>query len=551
MIEANSRRDLGDGSGRTALVDGSVVGGYRLTYLASGGQSVVYKGEKLGKIVVLKEVETSNTREVPALLSEKSLLERLNHPGLINYHSFLCEKGFYYLVVEYVAGKPLSHLLEQNQQQAVDDVAEWGVQLCDIFEYLHQQQPPIIYRDLKPDNVMLVNGKVKLIDFGIARLHKGGDKQKDTELMGSRLTASPEHYGGSETDARSDIYTLGATIYELLTGGKRKQVGAFAFAPVRELRPEVPAALEAALARSLEFKPADRFGSAREFGDAILQAMGKPPRPAGLSGTRTEPVASPAPRKRGRFAVTVLALLLLAAALGVATTQINFGPGPSEYPPSTGVQEASLRGELFGAGQTSAGPVVFMGEDVGLFAVTAWEKESALDRAKTLAERLNRFYKTGCLQCGGSNLEPADIRVGRYKDSGEVVVFYAHIHGDAPPLHGPMLLATVDAEQAKSMGKPARLVAYYWRDIVRDILSLSRGFPVQDSALGLELADALQKARGQLRPEASSVDNLREILRQTTGKQALAFQELFLKVPERQPTLDSFAKVEGYEPLRD
>ena len=127
MSEANSRRDLGDGSGRTALVDGTVIGGYRLTYLASGGQSVVYKGEKLGKTVVLKEVETSNTREVPALLSEKSLLERLNHPGVISYHSFLCEKGYYYLLFDSGTISSLSPPFVLTPCAAAHVVSSWGV----------------------------------------------------------------------------------------------------------------------------------------------------------------------------------------------------------------------------------------------------------------------------------------------------------------------------------------------------------------------------------------------------------------------------------------
>lgn len=549
-MSKHARRALGDGSGRTALVDGSVVGGYTVTYLAAGGQSVVYKGEKLGKVVVLKEVSAASTKEVPALVSEKALLERLNHPGLVGYQSFLTEDGHYYLIVEYVPGKPLSQFLDSEHLPDVDEVVDWGVQLCDVFEYLHRQTPPIIYRDLKPENVMLVDGKVKLIDFGIARLHKGGDRQKDTELMGSRMTASPEHYGGAETDARSDIYTLGATIYELLTGGRRASVGAFAWAPVRQLRPEVPAQLESVLARALEFKPPDRYGSAGEFADALLKAMGKPPRSAPTPTASASPAPPPRNRSKGALLVLVVLAMLAGAALSKVKLEGLITPG-SEYPPSTGVQEASLKGELFGAGKVGDNSVVFMGEDIGLFQVTGWEKESPETRAKTLADRLNRFYRTACLACGGSNLEGPDIRVGRYTPTGEIVVFYAHIHGNQPPAHGPLVLATVDEAQAKALGKPARFVAYFWRDLVRDILQLSRALPVKDSALGSELTGALEKARGQLDPKGETVENLRQILRQTTASQAFKLRELFLEIPERQSVPDTFANVKDYEPLRD
>lgn len=556
------RKPLGDGSGRTVLENGSTVGGYLLTFLAAGGQGVVYRGEKLGRTVVLKEVEASNTRETPALISEKSLLERLSHPGLLKFHSLLNEDGYFYLVVEHVDGRPLSDLLDPSDLPSVEDVADWAVQLCDIFDYLHSQRPPIIFRDLKPENVLLgSNGRVKLIDFGIARLYKGGDRQQDTHMMGSRVTASPEHYGGSETDARSDIFTLGATVHDLLTGGARRQTGAFEFAPVRETRPEVPVGLEAALVKATSFKPFERFSSAGEFANAILLAMGKPARKfatrEGTPGGRRAPESGGDNSDKGgkgsksKKLLLALALLLVLGAAGVSQSGLLDPPAPvSEYPPSTGVQEVSLKGDLFGSGKVGSSEVVFMGEDIGLFEVTAWEGETAPVRAKTLADRLNRFYQSACLACGGSNLESPDIRVGRYSSTGDLVVFYAHIHGNAAPAHGPLVLATVDAEQAKALGQPVEEVAYYWRDIVRDILSLSRGFPVNHSALGEELAAALGKARGQMRPQGDSVENLRRILAQTTGKESLKFREQFLKIPARPITPDSFVNVQGYEPLK-
>ena len=541
------RRDLGDGSGRTVLPDGSMVGGYRVRFLAAGGMSVVYLGEKLGKQVVLKEVASTNTRDAPFLIQEKMLLERLKHPGLITFYSFLSTQAYYYLVVEYVEGEPLSSYLNSEQIAAVEDVADWAVQLCDIFEYLHQQKPPIIYRDLKPENVILTGDRVKLIDFGIARLHKGGTRDKDTQLMGSRSTASPEHFGASETDARSDIFTLGATLYELLTGGRRQPQGPFEFAPIRELRPDVPAALEAVLTKALQLKPAERYSSARELGDAILQAVGRPPRPkVEASAQQPEPRAK---KRRSPLKVAVVAAML-AGAVGFGLTRVELLTNPaSEFPPSTGVQEASLKGDLFAAGKMKDGPVVFLGEDIGLFQVSSWKEGTALERADTIATRLNRFYKTACLGCGGSNLEPPDIRVGLDEATGEIVVFYAHIHGTDPPVHGPLLLTTVDADQARLLSKPAADVAYYWRDLMRDTLALSRGFPVQNSALGKELSGALARARGQLKPQGDTVENLREILRQTTGKEALKMRETFLQVPARQNLPDLFQMVMGYRPL--
>lgn len=529
----SQRRDLGDGSGRTALVDGSMVGGYKVSYLASGGMSVVYKGEKDGQTFVLKEVLTTNSREVPSLISEKTLLERLNHPALISYHSFFNENGYYYLVVDYVPGEPLAKFLKDGTPPPVSDVVDWALQLCDVFIYLHQQSPPVIYRDLKSENILLCDGQVKLIDFGIARVHKG-TRQSDTELMGSPVTASPEHYGGAETDARSDIYTLGATIYELLTGGRRLQVGAFAFASVRQLRPDVPEALDKVLLKALEFKPAERYQTATEFRNAILRAMGRPVPSEATSTTQDKS------RAKIGFALAALACLLLLG--GVAASRL-LGVSNKSY-------KNSLEGNLFAAGSVDGQPVVLMGEDVGLFRVTAWEKERPEERAKTLAKRLNTFYHSPCPACNTTALEPADIKVGRFVETGEVVVFYAHMHGFDKVHWGPELLATVDEEQARNFKVAPRFLAAYWRDLLRDTVSLSRGFPVANSALGEQLTQALTEARGDLSGDEATVENLKSILRKTTASQASALRTLFEKVPERQPEPDQFGGVKGYEPLR-
>lgn len=212
--------------------------------------------------------------------------------------------------------------------------------------------------------------------------------------------------------------------------------------------------------------------------------------------------------------------------------------------------QASLEGPLFGAGEVDGRPVVFMGEDIGLFCATPWKAESGADRARVLAARLNTFYKSPCPSCGGSALEPNDIKVGRYSETGDVVVFYAHMHGYDHLHWGPELLVTVDSAQAKALQTTPRYLASYWRDLLRDTVALSRGFSVENSALGEELAQAFRQAREQLEDD-STVENLRAILQQTTATQALALQSLFARVPDRRPAKDDFGGIEGYEPLRD
>lgn len=557
MSEAQvQRRALGDGTNRTALVDGSKVGGYTVTYFAAGGMSVVYKGEKLGRTVCLKEVDASNTREVPSLVSEKNLLERLSHPGVQRYETFFNENGFYYLVTEYIPGRPLSAYLDEENPPAPDTVMDWGIQLCDVFSYLHAQSPPVIYRDLKSENILLTDNRVKVIDFGIARIHKGS-RQKDTELMGSPVTASPEHYGGAETDARSDIYTLGATLYELLTGGRRKQVGAFRFAPVRELRPEVSAELEAVLDRALEFKPENRYQNAEEFKHALMAAAGrKVPKGAPIprAGSKS---ASEKPSLGKRILPVLLVFLLLAGAgLGAAAHMGLLGEGvtlPSlgGPPPQKNSHEASLEGNLFAVGDVDGKMAVMVGEDMGLFEITGWEKETANERAGTLAKRLNTWYHSPCLECNKSALEPEDIKVGRYTATNDIVIFYCHMHGEDVVHWGPTVLVTVTPKQAEALGTAPRFLASYWRDLMRDIINLSRGFALEGSVLGTELSGALSRARSELKPEESDVSNLRRILRETTGKEALKLRTVFLKVPEdSKPDSDVFRNVEGLETLR-
>jgi len=129
--------------------------------------------------------------------------------------------------MEFIEGKNLDNSIPTDRNEFLEEKEAfiWTWQLYEIFEYLHSQKPPIIYRDLKPQNVIKdLDGRIRLVDFGIARTYKA-HKSTDTEAMGTALTASPEHYGGCQTDERSDIYTIGATVHYLLTGGKSPRRG--------------------------------------------------------------------------------------------------------------------------------------------------------------------------------------------------------------------------------------------------------------------------------------------------------------------------------------
>lgn len=292
----------GKGS-ETILPDGTLLKEkYCTEFLAVGGMSLVYRARCQERQWLLKEVPASDARALLALGQEKSLLERLDHPSIVKSHEMFEEDGYYYLVRDFVEGQTLEQLLPAEGFLEQRLVLEWALRLCSVLDYLHSQNPPVIYRDLKPKNVIKdENGKLMLFDFGIARSFKEG-KSQDTVNLGSALTASPEHYGG-QTDARSDLYTLGATLHYLLTGGQAERESPFQFPSVREVNPQVTLSFDLIIARCLERKPEDRFQNAQELAQALLECNTRPGAQA----------LAPAPASNLKWAWGAVPLVLLLA----------------------------------------------------------------------------------------------------------------------------------------------------------------------------------------------------------------------------------------------
>ncbi|MBR0518965.1 serine/threonine protein kinase [bacterium] len=252
------------------LPDNTVLRGYRISYMTCGGMSVVYKGFKEGKKYVIKEVSSTDSRNVMSLIQEKAVLERLDHPGIVQVIELFDEDGYYYMVTEFIDGVTVDRRLPPGENNFLSEtvVRDWAYQLFDIFEYLHNQTPPVIYRDLKPKNIMIdKEGHLKLIDFGIARTYKKG-RHQDTEHMGSMVTASPEHYG-AQTDARSDIYTIGATLHYILTNGKTMECNAFDIPSVKVFNKNVTDQFAKVIEKALMIQPNDRFQTVAEMRDAL------------------------------------------------------------------------------------------------------------------------------------------------------------------------------------------------------------------------------------------------------------------------------------------
>jgi WD40 repeat protein len=205
-------------------------GRYVIVSLAGrGGYGAVYKARDTSfgnRLVAIKEMNQSslNAQEfvsaTNALYREALLLANLLHPNLPRIYEQFTENGRSYLVMDFIEGETLDDLIRKlpGRRMSVERALHLALQLCSVLEYLHTRQPPIIFRDLKPANVMITPaGHVFLIDFGIARHFKPGQK-KDTAALGSSGYAPPEQYGKSQTTIRADIYSLGATLHELLSG---------------------------------------------------------------------------------------------------------------------------------------------------------------------------------------------------------------------------------------------------------------------------------------------------------------------------------------------
>ena len=251
---------------------GSLVGDkYKvLNVIGKGGMSTVYlaMNEKANKQWAIKEVrkDTSTNFQVvrQSLITETNLLKELSHPYLPSIIDVIEEEGRFLIVMDYIEGNTLEKALNLMGAQPQEYVIDWGIQLCDVLEYLHTRKPPIIYRDLKPGNIMLrPDGTITLIDFGIAREYKES-QAGDTSYLGTKGYAAPEQFGGrGQTDARTDIYNLGATLYHLVTGHNPSEPP-YEFYPIRYWDQQLSPGLEQIITRCIQNNPADRYQSCAE-----------------------------------------------------------------------------------------------------------------------------------------------------------------------------------------------------------------------------------------------------------------------------------------------
>jgi serine/threonine-protein kinase len=337
-----------------------LAGRYRIARLvARGGMGAVYQAEDTrlgGAPVAVKEMSSSFVRgdteaferAVADFRREAAMLARLRHPHLPRVSDQFDEQGKHYLVMEFVEGRTLLDVLRRaGGRLPIEQALDYAGQLCDVLSYLHSQNPPIIYRDLKPSNVMVVSddgrrtmddskqqapssivyglsSQLVLIDFGIARFYRPG-QAGDTAIYGTTGYAPPEQYGRGQTDQRTDIYALGVLLHQLLTGHDPTTTP-FALPPPRSVNPAIPPHVADALSRAAAVDREARFADIASFRAALRPNAAPEPsvvrRSADQAASNVPKAPAAAPARRATsglvWAIVGIAGVLLIGALALA-----------------------------------------------------------------------------------------------------------------------------------------------------------------------------------------------------------------------------------------
>lgn len=321
-----------------------------LELIGQGGMGAVYKAEDLrltGRLCAVKEIlpdasgqPTDLAQMQDQFYREASILARLDHPSLPKVSDYFTESGRELLVMDYVPGRDLKALVDEARRDstflAEQDILDWAGQLCDALEYLHSQEPPVLHRDIKPSNIKLTpRGAIKLVDFGLVKVLAADDSRTVTVVQGrGTVQYTPlEQYGGDtgHTDARTDIYALGATLYHLLTGSspadaKQRFLKPGALTPIRQVNPRVSPRTERAVLRAMAMHPDERPASVVEVRTALL---GQKAAEHAAAGGPAQPVDRwlDALRANRWLAGAALGLIVLALLISLLSPRLPAQPG--------------------------------------------------------------------------------------------------------------------------------------------------------------------------------------------------------------------------------
>ena len=391
------------------------------------------------------------------------MLAHLQHPNLPSIFDHFEENGRWYLVMSFIEGETLADYLSHTQdgKLALNEVVQIGIQLCTVLSYLHNQQPAIIFRDLKPSNIMHASdGHIYLIDFGIARHFKPG-QAKDTAYYGSMGYAPPEQYGKAQTTPRSDIYSLGVVLYQLLSG-YNPSVTPFRFPPLQSQVPSTPMEMVTLISGMLELDE-DKRPTSMTAVSQKLQSLATPhratlPQPTVVAGI---PPVSPHAQVQSQkswiyitiaigvvFLVVYVLLRITSTPPSISTSNVDFstptststssiGIAPGGTAPSTFIVKPGMtwRGSLRTCGDPStcgAQLKILIIDAAGNFTGTwANDYSSANGTNYTDVENVqgnitgNHISWTGTGRIQGNLIIPDAHHEGNINSNG-------HIHGDSP-----------------------------------------------------------------------------------------------------------------------
>jgi serine/threonine-protein kinase len=287
--------------------------------VGQGGMGAVYRASDRrleGRVCAVKEIlpqlseNSTSEAELEQITeqfrTEASILARLDHPHLPKVSDYFANGSREYLVMDFVDGRDLSELVQEAQRRneflPENDVLTWTAQMLDALEYLHSQDPPVLHRDIKPSNIKVTSrGDIKLVDFGLVKVLYQDDSRTVTVMHGRGTAAyTPlEQYGGdtSFTDVRSDIYSLGATLYHLLSGqtpvaARERFLQPGLLTSLRELNPNVSPRLERTIFYALGMHPNERPNSVRELRELFF---GSKPLPVKMPQMTSETLLSDLP----------------------------------------------------------------------------------------------------------------------------------------------------------------------------------------------------------------------------------------------------------------